>query len=183
MVQADVLLSLNSLQNLQALPVGQLVTFQVQLTGLPAGEQLDSLAATVHYTSSLLGAPTVHQGAIIPQPVFDPQDFLSDASAGVADATFLTAGLQSAYHIGSNGVSFSFDAQVLQAGTGHLSFDFVDASQFNSADPNHPFFFTPATGSALDFTAVVPEPSAWILLGTAFLAVTVYGLKRRVVAS
>ena len=174
-----VTLSLASSADPQALPVGQTVSFQVQLSGLTGGQALDSLSAVVHYTNSLLGSPLVAKGEIVPEPLSDPYDFITYEDVGVADATFATDSAEPAHHVDAEGVFFRFDVEVLDVGAGQLWFDYVDASEFNPAAPGSPVFFTPATGPALSVQAVtVPEPAAWVLLATAALAVVLYFLKK-----
>jgi hypothetical protein len=146
---------------------------------LANGQELDSLYATIHYTDALLGPPTVVKGAILPQPLSDPADFVSAEDAGLADASFLTFSPDSAHHIQTDGVFFSFETEVMALGAGQLWFNYVDASQFNPDAPENPIFITPAMGPALDFRAVVPEPAAWVLLAAAGLAAVPYFLKRR----
>jgi hypothetical protein len=168
-------LSITSSSVLDALPVGHAVTFHVELSDLAVGQELDFLAATVNYTGALLGPPTITKGGILPQPLADPADFTFDAAAGLADASFLTFSPDSAAHISTNGVFFSFDAQVLKAGAGSLSLTYVDAS----LSPNTPEDVT--AGAALNFRAVdVPEPAAWLLVATAAIAAFPYVVLRRV---
>ena len=172
--QAVVTLSVASSTNPNALPVGQLVTFQVQLSGLTSGQELDFLAATVNYNSALLGTPTIVKGGIIPNPLADPLDFTPSPAAGQADASFSTFSASSADHIRNNGVFYSFSTQVLMAGEGSLSFSLADASRF----PNIPEDVT--MGQALSFRSViVPEPSTWVLLIAASLTAAAYFVMRR----
>ena len=153
--------------DLSTLPVGQTVTFTVDLSGLLPGEELDALAATVVYDAALLGPPTIAPGPIVPDPLDDPFDFMVFTAGGVADASFLTFGLDPSARIAANGTFFSFSVEVLAEGGGTLSFDFVDASQFNPADPGWPILRDVVAGPDLGFTAVVPEPGVWLLLASA----------------
>jgi len=173
-VAQAVTLSLASSANLDALPVGQSVVFEVQLSGLPSGQELDFLAATVNYDSTLLGTPTIVKGGIIPDPLSDPLDFTTSPAAGQADASFFTFSTSPADHIRDNGIFYSFSTQVLTAGTGSLSFSLADASQF----PDIPEDVT--MGQALSFRSVeVPEPSTWTLLAAAGLTTAAYFARRR----
>jgi hypothetical protein len=112
----------------------------------------------------LLGEPTIAPGAIIPNPLDDPLDFLVTEGSGIADATFSTFGTESSDHILSNGVFFAFDVEALSPGIGTLAFDFASATEFNPANPSEPIELMVGTGPALDFTVVVPEPSTAALL-------------------
>jgi hypothetical protein len=179
--QAVVTLSLASLTNPNALPVGQPVTFQVQLSGLPSGEELNYLAATIVYDGTLLDTPTVASGAIIPNPLFSPYDFVTSPNTGQADASFYTFGTSPANLIQDDGVFFTFSTVVLAVGKGSLSFSFVDAAQFDPADPTGFYEVIPATGAALNVNSVVvtPEPSCCVLLAAAGLTAAACYLNRR----
>ena len=156
--QGQVSLSLESSGvNLSQLRVGDTATIEVRLSGLQAGQELDSLSATVLYEETLLSAPSVSHGPIVPDPLADPFDFLVWEEPGIAEGAFLTMGTESSDHVLSNGTFFSFEITVLGVGSGDFVFDFVDASEFNSADPFDPIPLPPSMGPPLQFT-VVPEP-------------------------
>jgi len=157
-VHAQVNLSLESNgANLSQLRVGDTATIEVRLGGLQSGQELDALSATILYDETLLSAPSVSHGPIVPDPLADPFDFLVWEEPGIAEGAFLTMGTESSDHVLSNGTFFSFEITVLGVGSGDFVFDFVDASEFNSADPFDPIPLTPSMGPPLQFT-VVPEP-------------------------
>ena len=142
---AQVTLSLESGgPDVAQLYVGQTATVDVRLDGLQPGWQLDALAATVLYDESLLSAPTISPGPIVPNPLADPFDFLVWEEPGIAEGFFLTMGTEPSEFVATNGTFFSFD--------------FVDASTFNPADPFDPIPLNPLAGAPLPFI-VVPEPT------------------------
>ncbi len=108
--RAGIVLSLSSeTPDLSHLTVGQTVRFDVQLSGLNPGDQLDYLAGTVDFDSNLLGTPTqVAAGAIVP----DPTGFVGTPFIGVADA-FYDAVFFSVTNtpISSNGTFYTFDVK------------------------------------------------------------------------
>jgi hypothetical protein len=138
---------------------GTILTLSVSLSDLDIGDQLDSLAATVVFDSSLLGAPVISKGEIIPEPLNDPLDFLSLAEPGAVDAAFSTLSTESAHHITQCGIFYSFTVQALAPGMGSISLDFADGTLFNSADPDSPIPLEISVGTAIAF-AIVPEPGS-----------------------
>ena len=120
--RADITLSIVPLSG-STLYAGQTGTFGVELSGLSPGQELDALAATVIYDDTLLGVPSISPGAIVPDPLDDPLDFVVSEMGGLADASFLTFALDSPFHITSDGMFFSFDVTALAPGAGTLSFD------------------------------------------------------------
>lgn len=178
--RAVVTLLLESSADLQALAFGEAVTFNVRLSGLQSGQELDMLAATINYNGARLGMPTILPGEIVPDPLANPLDFLASPAVGQADASFSTdsTNTSSASHIRNNGVFFSFQTQPSGAGKGQLSIDVAFATQFNPAKPEKPTPLGITMGPALGFT-VLPEPSTWVLLVTAALTGIAYSWKRR----
>ena len=137
--------------------IGQPITVRVELTGLTAGDQLDSLAATVSYDNTLLGIPTVTAGPIVPNPRDDPLDLLISTGPGVADVAFLTFGTAAADHITTSGIFFTFSATALAPGTVDIAVDFAGATLFNSANPGDPTVLLIEPGQPFSLT-IVPEP-------------------------
>ena len=169
--QGQVSLSLESSGvNLSQLRVGDTATIEVRLSGLQAGQELDALSATIIYEDLLLSSPVIASGPIIPDPLDDPWDFITLADPGHAEGSFLTFGTDTAAHVTSNGVFFTFDVTATDVGAGAFSFDFVDATQFNSSDPFDPIYVPVDAGEPLAFT-VVPEPVSFMLvaIGTILL--------------
>ncbi len=72
--------------DLDNLLVGQMVMFQVELFGLELSQELDSLAAMVLYDPGLLGEPTISPGGIVPDPLYDPLDFMTFSGPATARA-------------------------------------------------------------------------------------------------
>jgi len=64
--------------DLNTLAVGQTFTVDVQLSGIAAGQQLDSLLGSVLFESNFLSIPTVSAGPIVP----NPSDFFAADFAG-----------------------------------------------------------------------------------------------------
>lgn len=172
--RAELMLSLSSSANLEALSVNQIVSFDVRLSGLANPQELDYLAATISFTDNLWGIPTVEAGAIVP----DPLDFLSSTSAGLADAAFLASSSDATNHICTDGIFFTFQTQVLKPGDGRIGFSWVDATEFNASDPDTSIPLDIATGSSLD-VRVVSEPTMLFLMTTAATVAAPFFLKRR----
>ncbi|MCC7085530.1 MAG: hypothetical protein IT427_11035 [Pirellulales bacterium] len=170
----QVSLSLSSAADLDHLVVGQPVTFEINLSGIASGQEVDFIAATVVYDSSLLSPPVITAGDIVPSPA----DFFSLEDAGLADATFQTFGVDPSDHILADGTFFTFEVTVLAAGSGSLGFDFVDATRFNAQNPLSSIPLTASDGPPLDFVAVVPEPRAAVLALTAAATLLWFGRQR-----
>ena len=131
------------------------------LSGLNSGDQLDYLAGTVTFDSSLLGSATnVTAGGIVP----DPSGFVGTGFVGAADA-FYDAVFYSTTNtpISSNGVFYTFDVVTQQPGSGSLAFD--PASLAANRRHQHPGFAE--RGPALPFTieaaVSVPEPNSLVV--------------------
>ncbi len=163
---ANPLLSLASAPaDLSNLTPGQVVSFQVLLSGLEMGQELEFLAATVGYDSALLSPPLLTEGPIVP----DVTGFQKIEAAGLADANYDSLFAMTGSRISSNGAFFSFEVTVLNFGEGTVAFRFIDALQFNSDDPGNPLEPDLEQGLALAFAVpgatVIPEPSSCVLLG------------------
>jgi hypothetical protein len=152
------------------LGVGQTVRFDVTLSGLKAGDQLDYLAGTVTFDSGLLGSPTqVAPGAIIP----DMSGFVGTGFVGAADA-FYDAVFFSLTNtpITTDGTFYTFDVVTRKPGTGSLSFDLTSLAAADGTDTPVPL----GAGPPLDFTilpsqtAAVPEPGSLAQALTALFA-------------
>ena len=143
---------------LNSLSVGQTFPVDVELSGLSAGQTLDSLSVELLFDETLLGASDVAPGAIVPNSA----DFFGSTAPGRVDGAFFTFPFGGA-PISAEGVFFSFDALVLGAGSGAIGFGFVEAIETGSFIP-----FTPTTGPPLNFSAAgatgVPEPSSLLML-------------------
>ncbi|MCI0462604.1 MAG: PEP-CTERM sorting domain-containing protein [Gemmataceae bacterium] len=162
---ASLLLSLSSAPaDLSNLTPGQVVSFQVLLSGLEMDQELEFLAATIGYDSALLSPPMLTAGPIVP----DVTGFQKIEAAGLADANYDSLFAMTGSHIVSNGTFFSFDVTVQGFGSGSIAFEFTDALQFNPQDPGTPLDPELEQGSALAFaspaTTVIPEPASYVLL-------------------
>jgi len=169
--------------SLDQLPVGETVTFGVQLNGLSPGEELDFLAATLEYDDALLGPATVSPGGIVP----NASDFSGFGGPGLADGSFFTFSGASADHITADGVFYTFDVDVLAEGAGVMEVTFADGTFFNPVDPFTPLPAAVPAGGTLNFTAVdevatVPEPGSaavWLLAGSLLLVGGLFTSLRR----
>ncbi len=146
--------------DLSHLAVGQSVRFDVSLSGLNSGDQLDYLAGTVTFDSSLLGSATKGSaGAIVP----DLSRFVSAGFVGAADAFYDAVFPSATTPISSNGVFYTFDVVTRQPGSGSLTFDLTSlaASDGNNAPVSL------SAGPALPFTieaaVSVPEPNSLVV--------------------
>lgn len=154
--------------DLNALVVGETLTVQVELSDL-SGMKLELLAATVTYPSALLGTPVISPGSIIPNAA---GDFVSFPTPNVDGSFFSTTN-----PIETEGIFYSFDLEVIKAGSGSLKFDYADAKEFGGGS------FTPTKGSSLDFIATVPEPSSLMLILLTFASLLLMQPVRRCYAA
>ena len=163
--RADLTLSVSAESaDLAHLQVGQDVRFDVTLSGLAAGGQLDYLAGTATFDSALLGSGTnITAGAIVP----DPTGFMGTGFVGAADA-FYDAVFFSATNtpISSNGVFYTFDVVAQQPGSGTLAFDLTSLAATDGTNNPVPL----SAGPALPFTiespasVPVPEPNSFVVV-------------------
>lgn len=163
---AGYMLSISSATDVSNLTAGQVVEFDVLLSGVdPAntGTYVSYLAATVNYDNTLLSAsPAVTAGSI----VTDPVDFVGTSFPNAADAFYDSVyGLDTTAPITQSGVFFTFAVTVDQAGSGTLSFSADSATL--ASDPDQNDQFSPDTAS-LDFhiaaPATAPEPSTFTIV-------------------
>lgn len=171
-------MTLSTSANLSNLTVGQTVTFNVNLTGLQPGNTLNFLDATLHYDPAIFGLATnIQNGAILPNPLFDPGDFGTTTAPGLIDGGFFTSGPSPSAEIAGNGVFYSFDLMAIGAGSGVIGFDFT-AGGLKLNPQAESIQFTPTPGPDLAYTVkaastgaggAVPLPSSvWggmVLLG------------------
>jgi hypothetical protein len=160
--RADLTLSIAAESaDLSHLTVGQGVRFDVSLSGLNPGAQLDYLAGTVTFDSSLLGSATnVTAGAIVP----DPTGFVSAGFVGAADA-FYDAVFFSATNtpISSNGVFYTFDVVTQQPGSGSLSFDPTSLAANDGANTPVSLSAGPSVPFTIEAAVSVPEPNSLVV--------------------
>lgn len=167
---ATPILSLSTAANLSTVRVGQPFTIDVELSGLEAGQELDSLVATLAFDGNVLGTPLVTAGPIVPDPLNVPLDLLVTADVGLVDVAFLTFGLDAAHRVTNGGIFFTFEVMPIDLGVGTIDFAFVGATLFNAADPTDPTLLVVETGAPLSFV-VIPEPSSVILAFVAMLGI------------
>ncbi len=159
-----IMLSLLPSANLDTLQAGDTVGFDVVLSGLAAGDELEFLAASVEFDPFLLGMPLgIAPGTSIP----DVTGFIPTSLPGLADAFY--DGLfiaTSGENITSNGVFFSFELIVQAPGAGTIGFAFVDSfgsdslgNMLSLAEPGPALAFS-ATPSQ---TGVIPEPASYCI--------------------
>jgi hypothetical protein len=175
-VKADLALSVApESADLNHLTVGQTVRFDVSLSGLTSGNQLDYLAGTVLFDGALLGSGNnVTAGTIIPDPTgFVPASFLGEADA-FYDAVFVAV---TGTPISADGVFYSFDVVAQTPGSGTMG---LDPSSLAASDgSNNPI--TLGTGADISYTILaptaVPEPDT---LSLALVLIALAGCAARV---
>jgi hypothetical protein len=150
--RADLTLSVSAESaDLTHLQVGQTVRFDVSLSGLTSGNQLDYLAGTVLFDDTLLGSgKNVTARAIVP----DLTGFVSATFAGAAaafyDAVFVAV---SGTPISANGVFYSFDVVAHKPRSGTMG---LDPSSLAASDgKNNPI--TLGCGPDISYTILAPH--------------------------
>ena len=159
--QATMIFSLSSSENLAALPVGEDVWFQVQVSGLSEGQKLSYLSAIVSYSGTLVDNFMITPGAILPNASYFTVPF--EATNTGTDATYdaIDSPNPSDDHVASNGVFYQFKTKVQTPGSG--MFQITDAYAAEGLD----FLDTgvsPAFGSLAFQTVSTPEPATWAML-------------------
>jgi hypothetical protein len=147
--------------DLNHLAVGQTVTFDVSLSGLNAGDELDYLAGTVTFDSALLGtASSVNASAIVP----DLTGFVGTGFAGAADAFYDAVFVAvTSTPISSNGVFYTFDVVAQQPGSGSLAFDVSSLAATDGTNTPVPLDAGPALPFTIEGGNAVPEPSSLVV--------------------
>jgi hypothetical protein len=170
--RADFMVSLSSTTpGLSNLSVGQTVSFDVNVSGLKAGDTMDFIGVTVNFDGALFKMGAVQQGTIIP----DARGF----SSGVSPA-FVSAFVTGQYDdlnlappptfyppITTNGTLFSFSLKTQQAGQGIVAFASTSPSFIANDSTGHPLRGAAGPGLSFDIqpsSAVVPEPASLTLL-------------------
>ncbi len=157
-------LRLSSSSDVQNLNVGDSFTIDVLLEGLSNGEELQMLSAGVDVGSPIFARPaTVRLGGL----VTDPAAFDALTEDGFVDAIVDVAPDNSENVIRGDGTFFSIDLMAARAGSGRISFDFVDALQFDANDPTRPTEFSISAGPGLNVVVsggggqVIPLPAGF----------------------
>lgn len=173
---AAVTLSLSTTSSLSDLNVGDTISFDVVLSGLPGGSptsDLGFLGATVVFDGTLLGTPSLPApGAIVPD--LDPLAYVPLAGLGQADASYDFLFAPSGSPITTNGVFFSFDVTAQAAGSGMIGFDSLGTAAFDTSAGPIPVDVNLDSGQTFSISATdgIPEPTS--LLVWAALSLTVF---------
>ena len=135
----------------------QPVVFEVAISGLEPGQQLDFLGITVAMDAYRMGTPNpITRGGIVPTPGADPSDFLTARAPGIADASFYCSGTLPTQRITSNGTFFTFTLTPQHAGSVPLEITFADALLHNPADPESPIPLTITAAGTLEVVVFCP---------------------------
>ena len=167
--------TLSSLQDLNSLAVGDVVTIDVTLKGLPVGTDfIFNLNTSVLFPSAQFqtvpdlgnssGLTTGFGGAFAFQFVDQPPNFyaLSSLNAGNAVGIFNDGAPAPSEAINENGLYYSFMLKAIAPGSGSILFDPTPGANQYAADDTG-FNFAPLpTGEPLPFviSSAVPEPSS-----------------------
>jgi hypothetical protein len=172
------MVTLSSPQDLEHLTVGEQVTIDVNLQGLPVGSHfIFNLNTSVLFPSSLLqtvpdtydssGLTTTFGSGYAFQFASQVPNFyaLSLLTAGSATGIFNDEAPASSDAINENGIYYTFDLKAIAAGNGTIAFNTALGSNEYAADSTN-FNFAPLpTGSPLSFTiTAIPEPSSLLSL-------------------
>ena len=159
--QAALMLTLSAQPgpDLQALQPGQTVTFEINLSGVEAGDQIGFLDALVSFPTTVFGsASNVQPGPIVP----DATGFLGEGlPPDRVSGTYSFFDATSATPITQNGVFYRFDVTVTGQGSGQVAFDRAAAINTNTTNPMQLML---NTGPGLNVRSV-PEPSSLLLGG------------------
>jgi hypothetical protein len=196
-VQAGPMVSLSSPNDLANLSVGNQVTIDVTLQGLPVGSDfIFNLNTSVLFPSSQFqpvpdlsntsGLTTGFGSGFAFQFANQPPNFyaLSSLNAGNAVGIFNDQAPASSEAINENGLYYSFILKAIAPGSGSILFDPTPGANQYAADDTG-FNFAPLpTGNSLAFTispsvASIPEPASAALLGLGFVSLLGYRLRKR----
>jgi hypothetical protein len=153
--------------DLQNLVVGQVFSVDVILSGLQPAEELNYLAASITFDSTLLGDATyVVAGSIVP----DLHGFAGFGTSGLADGNYDVLSSLSGARISSIGTLYSFSITAQQVGS-----DFIDIDLFSlAARDRNDLVVTVDSGAALHYRisgGAVPEPASWLVFSAIGLAI------------
>ena len=195
-VEAGPTVALSSPENLTNLTVGEQVTIDVNLQGLPVGSDfIFNLNTSVLFPSAQFQAVpdlsntsglTTGFGAGFAFQFSDqtPNFYaLSSLSAGDATGIFNDQSPASSDAINENGLYYSFSLKAISTGSGSIGFDSTAGANQYAADDTG-FNFAPLpTGAPLPFTispaSAVPEPSTLVMSSILFgMSAMVWWYKR-----
>jgi hypothetical protein len=191
---AGIEITLSSPQDLAHLTVGEQVTIDVNLQGLPVGSDFifnlntsvlfpSNLLQTVPDTTNSSGLTTGVGSGFAFQSANQPPNFyaLSSLTAGSATGIFDDQAPAFSEAINENGLYYSFVLKAIAPGSGTIAFNTAPNSNEYAADSTG-FNFAPLpTGGPLPFTiatTAVPEPSTHILAVFGAVAFLAYGWSR-----
>jgi hypothetical protein len=170
--QAAPMLVLSTPSDLSSLNVGEVVTFDVVLSGLMPGDELEYLSANIDTPLFMVqSSPTAG-------PIADPMNFTGSSFPGGVDGFFDSFfGLNPGANIVSNGVFYSFSLKATTPGSGAISFSSALAAL--DLDPIVPDFAdSVATGDPLQFT-IAPEPASFAIFASGILFFGLLCARRR----
>jgi hypothetical protein len=154
---ADLTVTIRTDANIANLYLLQPVTFEVVISGLEPGQQLDYLGVTVAADPYRMGAADlISPGEIVPSVAASQLDFLTSSAPGVADASFYTTGGLPAHRITTDGVFFTFDFSPQHAGGVSLEVIYAEALMHNSLDEGNPVWLAAAAMQPLEVTIFCP---------------------------
>ncbi len=131
--------------------------FEVVVSGLQPGQQLDFLGVTVSTDAYRMGTPDpILRGGIVPTPGASASDFLTARAPGIADASFYSSGTQPNHRITADGVFFTFDLTPRHAGVAPIRITFAEAMLHNAADPESPIPITIAAADQMEVVVFCP---------------------------
>jgi hypothetical protein len=191
---AAIEVTLSSPQDLAHLTVGEQVTIDVNLQGLPVGSDfIFNLNTSVLFPSNLLqpvpnttntsGLTTGFGPGFAFQFANQPPNFYAASSltAGSATGIFSDQSPTPSEAINENGLYYSFDLRAIGPGSGTIAFNTAPGSNEYAADDTG-FAFAPLlTGGPLSFTiatTAVPEPSTALVAVFGAVAFIAYGWSR-----
>ena len=140
--------------------VGETLKLDVDLSGVSAGQELSVLAATVSLDGEILSQPVISPGDILPRPLHNPLDFVSSSDVGLADATFLSFGLDEVHHISTDGTFYSFDVTATAEGLSNIAIDFLHAAMFDERNPNEPMLVEITPSEPVQIQVLPPQLQA-----------------------
>lgn len=154
---ADLTVEIRTDADITNLFLQQPVRFEVVVSGIRPGQELDFLGITVTMNAFRMGTPNpVLRGGIVPTPGASTTDFLTARAPGLADASFLSPGTLSTQRITSDGIFFTFDVTPQRAGIVPITITFAEATLYNPLDPESPTPIAIAAAGVLEVTVFCP---------------------------
>ena len=156
--------------DLTHIPVGQTVTFHVDLSGLGTSPvSLQILAATVTFEQSLLGtATTLTPGPIVPDTSPSAFDLAEVVNPNGVFGLYFVPPFSSSLNIAEDGTFYSFSVLAQTAGSGTIGFSASTAGtravdqDFNRIDSTSGLTLTGLDYTVVPAAGAVPEPSTLV---------------------